>query len=99
MSKKMANGKRVEKVVSNWRILNKLEKMGALLFMNLTWHFKHIRREANKVSNLLTNVGVGGGHHIFEGKLQYFEGTEWIDQCRHLANVDHVASRREGGAE
>ena len=66
MARNISNGKRPEKVATSWRIMNKLENMGALLSTNLASHFRHVRRESNKVASLLDNVGVGGGHHIKE---------------------------------
>ena len=43
--------------------------------------FGHVRREANKVVNLMANVGVEGGQDLREGKLYEFEGEAWVDQC------------------
>ena len=71
-------------------ILKILETLGALLSMKCSWNFVRVRRGANKVDDLMENVGVGGGNCIREGKLQDFEGVLWVDQCHHLAYSDHM---------
>ena len=64
---------------------------------NHAWNFGHVKREANKVVDLLANVGIDGGQRIREGQLATFGGAEWEARCRHLANADLEAPRGGGG--
>ena len=76
-----------------------METLGSLINTIQALQFGHARREANKVADLMVNVRMGGGLDLKEGQLQYLEGEKWVDQWRHLASMDYVATRYIEGTE
>ena len=58
MAQQMENGKSAKKVASSWRLTGRLEELLSLIVMYSALSFHHIRREANRVANLMVNVGV-----------------------------------------
>ena len=61
MSRKLSTGKKAKKVVTIWCLLSRIEILGTLISMDQDWYFGHVRREANKVVDLMEKVGMGGG--------------------------------------
>ena len=92
-------GQRVEKFATNWCLLSRMEALGTLLAKNDAWNFNHVKRVANKLSNLMENVGVGGGHGIREASMQALERENWVDRCHHLDRNDHVVIGWKGRDE
>ena len=50
--------------------------------------FHHVGREVNKVADLMANVGVTDVRASGRGRLEEFEGEEWIPRCRQLTAYD-----------
>lgn len=57
MAKQILQGTPTDKVVNSQRLVERLELIEQWLITNRTITFKHIRREGNKVVDLLANLG------------------------------------------
>ena len=79
MARKISMGQKVEKLTIGWRLLSRLETLSCLISTCSASSFGHVRREANKVADLMANVGVEGGQDLKEGMLQELEGEVWVD--------------------
>eukprot|EP00253_Pinus_taeda_P004733 PITA_04733 len=69
MASKIQQGSEIQKVSRSWRMVTRLELLQQWLRDNKTISFKHIRREANKLSDFLANLGVDRGKDYFKGSL------------------------------
>ena len=106
MAQKLANGKSAEKVESNWRLARRMEDLRALILGFSVLSFQHVKREANRVADLMANVGVADVRDIRWGRLEDLEGEQWLPRCRQLADhdggdrgqrKDHMNEERGGG--
>lgn len=59
MAKQILQGTPAHKVVSSWRLVERLELIEQWITTNREITFKHIRTEGNKVDDLLANLGGG----------------------------------------
>ena len=50
--------------------------------------FSHVRRDANRVADMISDIGVEGGRVCRMGPLEDFRDERWAPQCRHLATKD-----------
>ena len=75
MAQKLANGKSAEKVESNWFLAGRMEDLRALIFSFSVLSFLQVKREANRLANLMANVRVFNVRNIQWGRLKYFEGV------------------------
>jgi len=58
MATRIQNGSQARKVASSWRLEARLNAIEQELRKNRAISFNHIRREGNKVADLLANIGV-----------------------------------------
>ena len=58
MVKQLANDNSTDKVSTSWRLARRLDELRTMVMMHLVLSFIHIRREENKVFDLLANVSV-----------------------------------------
>jgi len=67
-----------------------------LLSHNPVVSFSHVRRDANKVVNLLSNQGVECGIMLRIGSMEEFRQAKWRERCQALACTDlRLAKSRE----
>ena len=74
MAQQMANGKPAEMVASSWRLVGRMEDLRSLIVAYMDLSFHHVRREANRVADLMANVGVSDIRVSRRGRLEDFEG-------------------------
>ena len=58
MAEKLLNGKQVQKVADNWRIVHNLEQLRAKLIRDSEVQIHHVKHKANTLVDLLANHGV-----------------------------------------
>ena len=68
--------------------------------------FHHIKREANRVVDLMANIKVANVRDIRWGRLEDLKGEQWLPRCRQLVDhdgddrgqrQDHMNEERGGG--
>ena len=82
MTKRMVSGQDYEKVSSSWCLSSRLDYLRTLLLTHTRFSFIHVRREANKATDLLANAGVEGGLGFLCDRLEAFGVEEWAQHCR-----------------
>ena len=85
MAQQTANRKSTEKVASSWHLAGRMEDLRSLIVAYSALSFHHVRREANRVADLMENVGVFDVRASRRGRLEDFEGEQWMSSCRQLA--------------
>jgi len=60
MARKIQLGQKATKAGNNWRMEARLENLAIIIGSGLTLSFKHALRSANKVADVLANMGVRG---------------------------------------
>ena len=73
---------------TSWTLASRLDELHALIHAHPAVSFFHVRHDANKVADLLTNVGVEGELAYQWGPLESFEANEWDHHCRQLVVQD-----------
>ena len=88
MANHLSNGKSMEKVSSSWNLASRLETLSIIIMAHTSISFQHIRRDANKVVDLLEKVGVdvSGAHRM--GRMEDFDAKKWMTRCRQLVTHD-----------
>ena len=77
MAKQLANRKTTEKVSSSWRLASRLEILRRLVIAHPTVSFCPVRRDVNKVANMLANIGAEGRRVRKAGQLEDFRAKRW----------------------
>jgi len=96
MAKKLAVGQNPGKVTTSWRLRHRLEALHALLEHNPAVTFQHVRRDANKVADWLSNQGIESASMLRLGVSGDFRQDPWWNRCQDLANADlRTAEMRE----
>ena len=83
-----------------------MEDLRALIFVFSALSFQHIKREANRVVDLMASVRVTDVRDMRWGCLEDIEGEQWLPRCHQLVNQDggdrgqmqdHASEECEGG--
>ena len=85
MAKKMANGKDCAKVATSWRLASKMDSLKTMFRAHSDVSFCHVRRIANKATDLLANADVEGDTRLRIGSLDEFNVDAWAQKCRQVA--------------
>ena len=88
MAKRLMNRKPSGKVSPSWHLAYRLDQLRDLLLAYPAISFYHVRREANKTTDWLVNVGVEDRQGFRCDRLEAFGEEEWAQQCHHLASRD-----------
>lgn len=99
MAKILLSGSHARKITMSWRLEARLEAIEHELLNNRAIIFSHVKREGNKVSNLLANVGVESIHTLLTGTLDIIRimikkrnAISWFKQRPHpRMQVNQVA--------
>ena len=67
-----------------------MDELQGLIHAHPTVSFSHVRCDANKVADLLANVGVEGELAFQWGPLESFGDHAWVHNCRQLVAQDHM---------
>ena len=81
MKKQLANGRTTEKVSSSWHLASRLETLRGLVMTQPVVSFHHVRRNANKVADMLANIGTGGNVDMRMGRMKDFGEAQWAPRC------------------
>ena len=60
--------------------MSRTETLSCIVATHYALSFIHIRREPNKVVDLVENIGVDGGWALRVGILDEFENEYWVKQ-------------------
>ena len=88
MAKWLQGGQTVVKVVNSWCMMYQVERLVDLIRVRHAWSFTHVKRDGNKVANLMANIGERRGEQLVEIQLSKEGGNEWQLQCSHLVAQD-----------
>ena len=86
MAKKLSSGQSVEKITTGWKLSSRMETSRCLISAHSALSFSHVRRETNKVADLLANLGAEGGGALRIGNMEDFENEDWAHNCSLLGN-------------
>ena len=81
MTKHLSNGKSTEKVSLSWRLASRLVALCILIMVHTMISFQHVKRDANKVADMLANIGTNGNGAHRMGRLEEFEVEPWVPRC------------------
>jgi len=88
MAKQLLNGSHARKIATSWRLEARLEAIEQALLNNRAIIFNHVKREGNKVANLLANVGVENEHTLLTGTLDIIPNHDQVQECNLLVQRD-----------
>jgi len=88
IAKKLAAGQVPGKVTRSWRMRKRIEDLQVALAYSPAVSFQHVRREANKVADLLANQGVESSSLLRVGGLEEFGQDAWWARCQELVRND-----------
>ena len=84
----LLNGTRAHKIANSWRLEARLEAIELWLHTNRAIIFQHVKREGNKVADLLANLGVNHDHALISGSLDIIQNHEHKQECLSLIQKD-----------
>ena len=73
---------------TSWRMASRVDELRGMIHAHPAISFSHVRHDANKVADLLANVGVEGELAFQWGPLESFGDHAWVHNCRQLAAQD-----------
>lgn len=91
MAKHLLNGSQARKIATSWR----LEAIEQVLRSNRAITFNHIKREGNKVADLLANIGVENENTLLTANMNIIPDNVQAQECARLVQSD-VASLDAG---
>ena len=80
----------MNKVSTSWRLEARLEDIENYLNTNRVIVFNHVKRESNKVTDFLANVGVDSRHSLQTGTLGILQNDEQKKECTTLLQKDET---------
>jgi len=90
MANQILLGTATYKVVNNWRLAKRLELIDQWLTTNKAVNFKHIKREGNKVSDLLENLGVDRDWNLYTGSLNITTNASQLQEYNELVQSEEA---------
>lgn len=88
MATRIQNGSQARKVASSWRLEARLNAIEQELFKNMAISFNHVRREGNKVADLLANIGVENEQSLLSGNTAIIPNNLQVQECEILIQGD-----------
>eukprot|EP00253_Pinus_taeda_P017843 PITA_17843 len=88
MATRIQNGSQTRKVADSWRLEARLHSIAQELHNHRALTFHHIRREGNKVADLLANIGVESSHPLQVGNLSIIPSAQKTRECKELLQND-----------
>lgn len=91
---KMLHGSPAHKVSKSWRMAQRLELIYNWTVQHQAISCKHIRREGNKLADLLANLGVEDKNSHFEGPISNLESEDQIVKTQEIVLSDIAQFKR-----
>ena len=88
MAEKLLNGKQVQKVVDNWRMVHNLEQLRAKLISHSNVQIHHVKHKTNTLADLLENHGVESGQEVTYALWSGMEDVAPWQKCRSVQEQD-----------
>ena len=90
MANQILNGTHAHKIANIWRLEARLDAIEQWLHTNRAIIFHHVKREGNKVTDLISNLRVDSGHTLLIGALHIIQNHDQNQECKTLVqrNVD-----------
>jgi len=88
MVKQLLNGSHARKIAMSWRLEARLEAIELELLNNRAIIFSHVKRDDNKVTDLLANVGVESNNTLLTGTLNIIPNHDQIQECNQLVQKE-----------
>lgn len=89
MAKQNINGIHARKIAKSWRLEARLEVLKQWLHNNQAIIFPHVKREGNKVADVLSNLGVDSKHTLITGVLDIIQNHNHAQECKiHVEKED-----------
>ena len=88
MENQLLNGTRAHKTANSWRLEARLEAIEHWLHTNRAIIFQHVKREGNKVADLLANIGVNQDQALISGSLDIIQNHAHKQECNSLIQRD-----------
>ena len=88
MAKQLQNGTHASKIAKSWRLEARLEAIEHLLHNNRAIIFNHIKREGNKVADLLENLRVEARHTMLSGTTDIIQNHDHAQKFTKLVQSD-----------
>lgn len=88
MANQLLQGAHANKVANSWRLEARLGLIEQWLNTNRALLFKHVKRDGNKVAELLANMGVDSEHTLLVGSLNIIHDYAQLQECNTLVQND-----------
>jgi len=92
MVKQLLNGSHSSKIATSWRLEARLEAIELELLNNRAIIFSHVKREGNKVADIIANLGVESNHTLLTGSINITPNNEKIQECNQLVQEEATPS-------
>ena len=81
-------GTNTAKVANSWRLAARTDRISNWLKSNREISFTHVKRESNKVADLLANFGADSTNTLIHGPLNIIHEREMLQNCTMLVHKD-----------
>ena len=88
MANQLLHEAHANKVANSWRLEARLELIEQWLKTNRALLFKHVKKDGNKVADLLANMGVDSEKNILVGSLDIIHDHDKKQECNTLVQKD-----------
>lgn len=88
MAQQIIHGTPVNKLSCSWRLATHLQHIEHLLATNKAITFKQIKRNGNKVADLLANLGVISDRTLYSGSLEIIKDATHQQEYTKLVQMD-----------
>eukprot|EP00253_Pinus_taeda_P008637 PITA_08637 len=88
MATRIQNGSQTRKVAHSWRLEARLNNIERELHQHRALTFLHTRREGNKTTDLLANLGVDCSRTLLTGNLDIIPNFQKAQDCKSLIHRD-----------
>ena len=92
IAKKLLWGTTPEKVAHSWRLEARIKQLSRWLMQHRAVSFNHIKREGNKVADLLANLGTEGHSIPTHGSLHCIHDAAMLQQCITQVHSDSTSA-------
>jgi len=88
MVQQLLNGSHASKIATSWRLEARLEAIELELLNNREIIFSHVKRDGNKVADLLANVGVESNLALLTGPTNIIQNNDKLHECNQMVQEE-----------